>query len=110
MSSIRGKVLAGVRIPTHRGAGGDRPRETLPPAPRPNPRERGRSMGHAVWKYPLSINREQSIELPRGASPLAVEVQHDQLCLWAMVDPEAETAPRTVWVHGTGHPIEGHAE
>lgn len=56
-----------------------------------------------VYKYVLSLNEEAKIELPIGAIPLKVDVQHGSLCLWAMVDPNAKKEVRTFEVFGTGH-------
>lgn len=57
-----------------------------------------------VFKYPLETTDEQTVHMPRGAHPLCVQVQGGP-CLWAMVDDQQPTEPRTIRVIGTGHPI-----
>lgn len=59
-----------------------------------------------IYKYPLKMQGLQNLQLPEGAEILTVQPQHDQVCLWALVAPENEPASRTVWIIGTGHPIE----
>lgn len=45
------------------------------------------------------------LDVPRGASPIRVEVQKDQPCLWVFVpDTEAPRVSRRFAVVGTGHP------
>lgn len=61
----------------------------------------------AVWKYQLQPERNQEVEMPKGADILSVDAQHDNLCVWAMVDPkQTEKEVRSFRVIGTGHPIE----
>lgn len=58
-----------------------------------------------VWKFHLNLNdRPTVLELPRGAEVLTVQMQHDRLTLWVLVDPEQPKESRTFTVHGTGHP------
>jgi len=47
----------------------------------------------------------QTIPLPAGARILHVALQRDQICLWALVDPDAEVAPVKAWIIGTGHRV-----
>jgi len=56
-----------------------------------------------IYKYQLTQNRETALELPIGATVLKVDFQDGNLCLWAMVNPELETEPRTFEFFGTGH-------
>lgn len=56
-----------------------------------------------VWKYPLLLNDMQSIDMPAGAKFLTVQVQDDQACLWALVEPQAAREPRVLETYGTGH-------
>ena len=59
-------------------------------------------MPEVVWKYTLSevVNE---VEIPAGATLLMVAEQHNEICLWAKVNPAAEKATRTFQVVGTGH-------
>ena len=59
----------------------------------------------AIWKYPLQVTDEQTIDMPSGAEALTVQVQNGTPCLWARVDPAAPTTPRKIITHGTGHPV-----
>lgn len=62
-----------------------------------------------VFKYPFVVTDEQYLKMPRGAELLHVEDQDTQiaglLCLWARVDPYAETVERLIIVRGTGHEV-----
>jgi len=55
-----------------------------------------------VYKYYLGEDPESTIELPIGATVLKVDFQDGNICLWAMVNPELQTEPRTFEVFGTG--------
>ncbi len=58
-----------------------------------------------IFKYPLEITDKQTIAMPANAELLSVQVQNQQLCLWALVDtmlPERETE---IAIYGTGNPI-----
>jgi hypothetical protein len=60
-------------------------------------------MNKTIWKFIVDITRLQTIIMPIGAEILHVDVQHDLICLWAMVDPNAAREPRVIEVVGTGH-------
>ena len=59
-----------------------------------------------VWKFPLE-NRAVTtkVEMPAGAQVLRVGVQHGEIQLWALVDPDAPKEARAFEVYGTGHEI-----
>lgn len=59
-----------------------------------------------IWKYQLTFNDLNEIEIPKGGKVLSFGNQFDVGCLWAMVDPEAEKEKRRFRIFGTGHPIE----
>jgi hypothetical protein len=40
-----------------------------------------------VWKYELSDNKEQALQLPRGALILALQLQFNRPVVWVEVDP-----------------------
>ena len=63
-------------------------------------------MARAIWKYPLEITDEQTIEAPGGIFPLHVAFQNGQLCLWGAVWPGYSTLTIPVYVIGTGHPYD----
>lgn len=61
-----------------------------------------------IWKYPLIIEDEQTLQMPRGAVILSAQVQHGSLFLWAMVDPTQPHDERDIVIIGTG--MEFHAD
>lgn len=59
-----------------------------------------------VWKFKLNGRDVQTkVEMPSGAQVLRVDIQGDEIQLWALVDPESPTHTRTFEVYGTGHEI-----
>lgn len=56
-----------------------------------------------IFKYPVEITDKQTVLMPKGAKILAVQVQHGNPCIWAMINPEAPTEEVSIRVHGTGH-------
>lgn len=44
--------------------------------------------------------------MPQSAEILTAQMQGDQLCLWALVDPDAKMEKRIILVFGTGHTID----
>jgi len=59
----------------------------------------------SIWKFQFRIHDRVDIEMPVGARVLAVQMQNDQPCLWALVDPKAVKESRVFRVFGTGHPV-----
>lgn len=63
-----------------------------------------------IWKYPLDVKINQTIELRVGAKIICCKMQSHQLMLWAEFDTEVErTETRTIMIVGTGHPINATA-
>jgi hypothetical protein len=62
----------------------------------------------SIFKYPLAVDDLQMLDIPEGAEPLTVQIQHDRPCLWALVDPEKPTERRAFRTYGTGHPVDTH--
>ena len=60
-----------------------------------------------IWKYIASPSSAAPVSMPRGAQILSAAAQADCVCLWALVDPEAERVGRRINVYGTGWPIDG---
>jgi hypothetical protein len=57
-----------------------------------------------IWKYGLSLDDEQIINMPAHAKILHVGVQGDSIQMWAMVDPvETNIQHRKIVIVGTGH-------
>lgn len=63
-------------------------------------------LGETVYKYPLQVTDVQEVHLPANAQILRVDVQHESVMLWAVVDPSVEVfESRTIYCIGTGHPF-----
>lgn len=60
---------------------------------------------NTIWKFPLQINDNVAVTMPKGAKVLCVQMQGSKPCLWAVVDSEAETETRRFFIRGTGHPM-----
>jgi hypothetical protein len=59
-----------------------------------------------IWKYQLDfLNHYQVIEMPRNAMILSGQIQEEILCVWAMVDPDAEKERRHFEIFMTGRDI-----
>lgn len=61
-----------------------------------------------IWKFPLTAQTYQSIEMPIGASILTAQLQGETLCIWALVDKDltsAQIEKRHFLIFGTGHDI-----
>ncbi|MDO8573013.1 MAG: hypothetical protein Q7S11_04630 [bacterium] len=59
----------------------------------------------SIWKFPLEVTDNQTVELPVGAKALSVQVQNEKPCLWAMVDTKTKIESRVIQIFGTGHPV-----
>jgi hypothetical protein len=55
-----------------------------------------------VWKFPLEIVDFQKLLMPENAQILTVQMQHDEPCIWALVDSNAPRKIREVYTRGTG--------
>jgi hypothetical protein len=53
-----------------------------------------------IYKYPLKLTGEQTIEMPRGAEILSVQDQGGTICVWALVDTKSETKQYTFRIYG----------
>ena len=58
-----------------------------------------------VWKFELAVASACEVLIPKGWRPLAVQMQDETPCLWALVDPAAESEPVGIVCYGTGHPV-----
>lgn len=59
-----------------------------------------------IWKYELESDRQQAVHMPMEAQILSVAMdQSGRLCLWALVDPDANFQQRVIEVVGTGRPV-----
>ena len=63
-------------------------------------------MNKTIYKYPLAVSDFQEVLLPLGAEILTVQVQGENACMWALVNPdEHQKEGRNIEIFGTGHPI-----
>lgn len=59
-----------------------------------------------IYKYPLELTDNQLLTLPSSARPLSVQLQGDQLCLWAEVNTGVGgLKDAVISIVGTGHEI-----
>ena len=63
-------------------------------------------MVNTIYKYELSVEKEQRLILPLGSRILSVGVQNNFVVLWAEVD-RRQTTPEIyiIYTYGTGHDI-----
>ena len=61
--------------------------------------------GTTIWKFPLQTMDSQPVMMPQRAKILTVQAQHDEPCLWAIVNPNAPREVRMIDIVGTGHPM-----
>lgn len=59
-----------------------------------------------IHKFALELKDSQKILMPGSAAILALQVQHGEPCLWALVDTERPPVPREFITRGTGHPVD----
>lgn len=59
-----------------------------------------------IFKYPVLIEDEFSIEMPYGSRPIAVQLQFGTPVVWAVVDDLQPPCLHEFRVIGTGNPIE----
>lgn len=63
-------------------------------------------MNRAIWKFPLDVADEQTLNMPAGAKILTVQIQFGVPTIWAEVEPsEPKIQQRRIAVFGTGHTI-----
>lgn len=59
-----------------------------------------------IFKYQLKVTDEQTIRMPKDAMILTAQAQGQFfICLWAIVDPDAEQEERTFEIIGTGNHV-----
>ena len=56
-----------------------------------------------IYKY--TLGPESEVELPMQAEILCVHEQGEDICLWALVNPQNEVEKRTFLSFGTGHKV-----
>jgi hypothetical protein len=59
----------------------------------------------SIYKFSLPLDDQFVLAMPSGAKILSVQVQNDQPCIWAIVDPAEPPEPRCFEMYGTGHTL-----
>lgn len=62
-------------------------------------------MTRHIYKYPLDVTDIQHVPIHRGAEPIAVMVQNEIPCIWAIVDIDEPLTKIWIRIVGTGHPL-----
>jgi hypothetical protein len=62
-----------------------------------------------VWKFEI-VDPEAPVAMPYGAVILSVGVQHERVCVWALVAENEPMVARRFVVARTGTPIPGHGQ
>ena len=60
-------------------------------------------MKKQIWKF--AINPKTTLEMPKGAEILTMQLQNEIPCIWALVNPENEKELRNFEIYGTGNNI-----
>ena len=58
-----------------------------------------------IFKYPLKLQGTQKIKIPKHAKILNIQTQEDDICLWALINPEEPKVSRQIRIFGTGHEV-----
>lgn len=61
-------------------------------------------MTKTIWKFEIQP-QQTSVEMPKGAEILTIQMQYGNPCIWALVDPLNDKEIRSIEVFGTGHSI-----
>lgn len=62
-------------------------------------------MEKKIFKYPLALIGQQTVEMPTTAVLLSVQLQGLDICLWALVQPDLPKSKRVIMIYGTGEAI-----
>ena len=69
-------------------------------------------MAKVIWKFDIGdfTNEDNIISLPKDTQILDIQLQYEVVCLWAVVDPTAETEKRHFILAMTGQDIENYSK
>lgn len=62
-------------------------------------------MKKKIFKYNLQTTDINLLRIPIGAQILSVKCQNNNIRLWALVDPEAQSEERMFEIFGTGNDV-----
>jgi hypothetical protein len=60
---------------------------------------------NTIYKYTLAVKDYQAIPVQQGAQIISAALQGTNICIWAIVDNEAQLEHRVIEIVGTGHPM-----
>lgn len=63
-----------------------------------------------IWKYVLPIEDNIEIDMQIGAKILHIDNQQEEVCIWALVNPDEDIETRRFRIYGTGHPVESERD
>lgn len=63
-------------------------------------------MQKVIYKYELNFKSVTTIEMPKSAEVLTIQMQNGIPCIWAKLNPDQEKQLRTFMLIGTGHSFE----
>lgn len=58
-----------------------------------------------IWKYPIPIQGEFTLNMPKGARVLTVQLQYGEPMIWMLVDLTVERHDRVFALVGTGYAV-----
>jgi hypothetical protein len=64
-----------------------------------------RGCGVTIWKFNLATTDKQTIQMPKGARILCLQMQNAKATMWAIVDDTKPLTNRVFVTVGTGRPI-----
>jgi len=60
----------------------------------------------SIWKFALKEDDFQTVSMPPQSKVLTAQVQNENICIWALVDPNfSQRFVYPVWVDGTLHVV-----
>ena len=59
-------------------------------------------MSQTIFKYPLIVDGNQKVLMPKGAKIISLQTQNDVPCIWAIVDTDSEIEERHFKTVATG--------
>ena len=62
-------------------------------------------MNSRIWKFPLEVVDTQIVRMPINAIILDAQMQHGELCMWALVNADIPLGERRINIYGTGNPL-----
>ncbi|MDF1547153.1 MAG: hypothetical protein P1P88_04990 [Bacteroidales bacterium] len=55
-----------------------------------------------IWKFKLKKERSQLVKMPSKAEIMDIQLQNDNLVMWALIDPDDEEIEVKINMYGTG--------